>query len=623
MIPTLALIIFGMGISSYVSYYFSKDSLDHTLTNQLKSMVNSVENILDSWLRDRKLDVETWSAQKLFNSALNDSFVGKAARKSANRNLQSLREKYPYYEDIALADGAGEIISSSTEAVIGKINIKDRGYFKEAISGKLSVSKVILSRGSGNPIFVIASPVKDKEEVKGVLFGLVDINTFSKLFVQSQKVGKTGYAYILQEDGWVIAHRDNDKIFKVNVNDFDFGKQIMAQGQGMIKYTYEGVEKVVAFETSTEMGWIIAAGVPTDELLAPARKVGLINFYLALGTVLLAVVVVYFITRSIANPINKISNGLSRGADQVASASGQIASASESLAEGSSEQAASIEETSASLEEMASMTKQNADNASQADALMKETNTVVSSARTSMGRLTNSMDEISKASEETSKIIKTIDEIAFQTNLLALNAAVEAARAGEAGAGFAVVADEVRNLAMRAAEAAKDTSGLIESTLGKVGQGSEFVSETSKAFEQVGEQSEKAGGLVTEIAMASSEQSDGIDQLNRAVSEMDRVIQQNAASAEESSSVTQEMRNQAETMQSQVQQLIALVRGGKNQVQLKNTAQPSHGMQYNKKNILAKSPQTKTLPQKSEMSQSRQVDPETVIPFDEDDLKDF
>jgi methyl-accepting chemotaxis protein len=241
-----------------------------------------------------------------------------------------------------------------------------------------------------------------------------------------------------------------------------------------------------------------------------------------------------------------------------------VSSAAQSLAEGSSEQAASLEETSSSLEEMSSMTKQNADNAKQANSLMGEAKQVVGTANESMGKLTESMGEITKASEETSKIVKTIDEIAFQTNLLALNAAVEAARAGEAGAGFAVVADEVRNLAMRAADAAKNTATLIEGTVKKVKDGSELVGRTNEAFKQVAGSSAKAADLVAEISAASSEQAQGIGQINTAVTELDKVTQQNAANAEESASASEEMSAQAETMKGMVDELVAIVgRSGK------------------------------------------------------------
>jgi methyl-accepting chemotaxis protein len=238
-----------------------------------------------------------------------------------------------------------------------------------------------------------------------------------------------------------------------------------------------------------------------------------------------------------------------------------VSSASQSLAEGVSEQAAAVEETSSSLEEMAAMTRQNADNAGQANTLMEEARQVVGSADASMTRMVASMQEIHQASEETSHIIRTIDEIAFQTNLLALNAAVEAARAGEAGAGFAVVADEVRNLAMRAAEAAGNTSALIEKTTQKVREGTTLVEHTSEEFRRVRESALKVAQLIGEIAAASREQTEGIDQINQAMSDMDKVTQQNAASAEESAGASEELSAQAEEMTALVAGLLVLVNG--------------------------------------------------------------
>ena len=286
------------------------------------------------------------------------------------------------------------------------------------------------------------------------------------------------------------------------------------------------------------------------------------------GTVFLILVILgislYLARRNISNPIQSISDVLGDNNVRIGVAADQISSLSQELSGAASSQAASIEETSSSMEELSAMTKQNAENARQADNLMKAAMEVVQKAEQSMKELTASMDEISDSGQQSSKIIKTIDEIAFQTNLLALNAAVEAARAGDAGAGFAVVADEVRSLALRAAEAAKNTADLIEKSVQKTSKGSDLLSQTDAAFAEVAVSASKVEELLAEISIGSSEQADGIEQVNRAVAEMDKITQQNAATAEESAGSSVELQGEAAKMKTAVEKLIQLISGSRN-----------------------------------------------------------
>jgi methyl-accepting chemotaxis protein len=255
---------------------------------------------------------------------------------------------------------------------------------------------------------------------------------------------------------------------------------------------------------------------------------------------------------AVGKNLDKALQQVAIGAEQVTSASVQVSTGGQSLSQGASEQASSLEEVSSSLQEMSSMIKQNTLNAREAKGVAEQARGSADKGVESMNRMSSAINQIKTSSAATAKIVKTIDEIAFQTNLLALNAAVEAARAGDAGKGFAVVAEEVRNLAMRSAEAAKNTSNLIEEAVKNSENGVAINAEVLKNFQEITEKTNKVSQVMAEIAAASDQQDQGISQLNKAVEQLNQLTQQNAANAEESASAAEEMSSQSEEMRSMV-----------------------------------------------------------------------
>jgi methyl-accepting chemotaxis protein len=365
-----------------------------------------------------------------------------------------------------------------------------------------------------------------------------------------------------------------------------------------------------------------------EEMIRDSSEAAAMEKNVKLGAIIICIVVIgfssvfgYFFSGNLTKKLGKIIYKLTESEEHLAAACAQVSSANQSVAQGASQQAASIEETSSSMEEMASMTKMNADHANQADTMMKSVSQNIHAVGKLSELILNSMTKISQAGQDTSKIVKSMDKIAFQTNLLSLNAAVEAAHAGEAGAGFAVVANEVRNLAGRAATEAKSTSDLLEIIVKEINECFDTVKKTGSLFKDMYKDVLKVVELVAEISAASKEQSEGINQVNKAVGEMDSVAQQNAANAEESASASEEMNAQTEKLKAMIKELNNMVGEGKvgftthDASSLHESKKPFHQLIFSKAQKKFAN-NKKAIPPQGSLTDS-------VIPFDEKETNNF
>ena len=407
----------------------------------------------------------------------------------------------------------------------------------------------------------------------------------------------------------------------------EFVRTCQKSGGGFVEYYWpkpgesDPVPKISYVKLIPEWDWIVGSGIYVNDVEKEIANLFLILYAVFALITFFGIGISFWMARSITRPIEKTVEGLYQGAEQIAAASMQVASSSQSLAESATEQAAAVQESSATLEEMNAMSRETSDLTTGAGELMNKNIQKSGQSLKALINVTRKMTQIEADSDKISQIIKTIDEIAFQTNLLALNAAVEAARAGEAGAGFAVVADEVRNLAIRATEAAKDTQELLDNTVQGINDSAGSIKSVNRDFEGIIESATVLGEKTAGISEASKEVANGIAQISNATHEIDNVTQRTAASAEESAAAAEELSAQAEQMNGFVSMLLSIVQGNR-QTHKNHTAKP---LEVHKKLSHPRVSAERRHPEPSSQANHipKEIAPEQVIPFEDDEFKEF
>ncbi len=562
-----------------------KDSIQTTLRLPLAMDKRSVSELKEQADHHIKRVTESLKTLKGLEMNSNELIHKLNTFQEKMGGLVSLQFKFPGSEDWKqremIAGRAKEISADlsgmleSLEKSIHQANSQLKGYMGDLLRNQDSFKNKnqILSLTSELSLLnaSIISHINDCLHARNKKDLDRQIGLLKNLFNDANKTGQKVKDFLFNQDygdGMVVIVTYLKTLGQVSSSFFDKGgvldkvKISLVNGEELEKLN-DRMRNIAAKHLELSNQEVSRAGVNQEEVVISLNRTArrMVQMITVVGGMIAVVTLVMgmMISRSITRPIQQVVSSITEASDQLNSASSQVSLASQSLAEGASEQAAGIEEASSSIEEMASMAKRNAEHAKETSRLTERGIELMKKARETMKVMVESIKNVERSSEETGRIVKAIDEIAFQTNLLALNAAVEAARAGEAGAGFAVVADEVRNLAIRAAEAARDTSILIEDTVKRVKEGVGLAHQTDEAYREVALSLQKVVNLVREISEASQEQAQGIEQISKALTEMDRVVQKNASNAEESASAAEEMNAQADQMRGVIEELQALV----------------------------------------------------------------
>ncbi|MCL2497029.1 MAG: methyl-accepting chemotaxis protein [Symbiobacteriaceae bacterium] len=584
----LCIIILGIIITAGIATTISGNVIIRESLNKVnKSTLYEAER-LDSWLSHQLANTNTMAA--IF--ARMDDLAAILTENQANASesledqvlatvrplLKSVLDDNAAYFEIyfGFLDGTAVCGSGYQFNYAGGWRAPERGWYRLAMTdtSRSHITAPYVDDQTGELCITAVRAVINNGRLMGVIGSDIFVTDLLNITLNATLDG-SGYSMLLATNGDILIHPDatfapNSKGEFNNFETFRNGayanlwRQISISDGG---YTYRDSNRIqqhYASRTLAATGWKMVSVIPESVITQPIINVLIIVVPISILILLLATFIVYFEIRSlVSRPLTNATEMLRQASESISASAGQLASASSSLADASSQQAASIEETSAAMNETSAMIRQTVENTFQAKELTDDASKTMIEASLRDIELMQSMNKLSASSDEISKIVSTISDIAFQTNILSLNASVEATRAGEAGRSFMVVAEEVRSLAQKSAQSASDTDVMVRNNKTLTGKSVENSDIVNRMMTEVGEKVQKTAELLNDIAVASEEQSKGIEQINIAMVEMEKATQSSAAISEESAAEAAELQNQAHHLQQVYENIHKLIYGVK------------------------------------------------------------
>ncbi len=588
----LTVIIVGMGGLTFFSYTMAKDALRETVEKEVTNIVHSTVKSMSLWVNDRRLDVNNWSKQKVYQSAVQDSFLGKTARKGATAEMTRIKEEYVYYSDLILLDKDGNVVAGSNQEMIDAEKLNDRDYFKEAVSGSLFVSQVVEDNKTGRPVFAIAAPVINNETVEGVLCGFVDMDYFNSIFVGNVKLGKTGYAFMFNLDGVVVAHPDPKQILKTNMSSLEFGQQMLSKRNGAHQYTYKGLEKFAYLSQDESLGWTLAVGIGIDELNAPAVKIKNINTILALIIMAITGLVVFVVARKVVVPITRAAqlaeairlgdlserldtnlndevgllsqalNAMADGLEQKARLAGAIAdgdlTVDVQLASEKDQLGRALQTMAGVLNDVIQQVMVATENVASGSQALAASSQEMSQGATEQSA---SAEEASSSIEQMTANIRQNTDNAMQTEKIAIKSAQEAEQGGRAVAETVTAMKEIANKIVIIEEIARQTNLLalnaaIEAArAGEHGKGFAVV---AAEVRKLAERSQSAAGEINNLSVSSVEVAESagkmLDSIVPGIQKTSELVQEIAAASREQDAGAEQINSSIQQLDKVIQQ---------------------------------------------------------------------